>query len=391
MAPKRSSHLDDPPAASSSEEEEEASSEEEASESEEDDEQESQKLKTNSVSSPTNATTATTAATEKKNPSKKADSSSGSESDGDSSSDSEPGDASVKPIASKPMEETPKTKKPRSRAATATTSARPSAKRPSESEVKDSKRAKKGSEQPDGVLTQVEDESKKSGDDSKKLFQRLWSEDDEIVILKGMIDYTAKKGADPFADMNGFYDFIKKSLQIDFTKNQLSDKLRRLKKKYENNAGKKKFNPTKPHDEKVFELSKKIWGGEGGGLKSEQPKANGSTARSSQKGNSKTLASLKAELLSSAEALKDVEKIDINRDGDSSGRLIGFDKSFGALGLPEHIVKKGLDSISELKKAEFHAKWEKIHIAELELFAKRTQLLSDQAKLIAEALKSAHH
>ncbi|PON34664.1 Mediator-associated protein [Parasponia andersonii] len=386
MAPKRSSHLDDPPAASSSEEEEEASS----SSEEEDEEEENDK--TTPLSSPAPAA-------EKKNPSKAPDSTSGSESDADSSSDSEPADSNVKPIASKPMEETPKAKKPRSRptAAAAASSARPSAKRPSESEAKDSKRAKKKGvgPEPDGGSTPAggEDESKKSsGDDSKKLFQRLWSEDDEIVILKGMIDYAAKKGADPSADMTAFLDFIKKSLQLDFTKTQLADKVRRLKKKFENNAGKKKYNPTKPHEEKVFELSKKIWGSEGTSRKPELPKANG-TARNSQKANNnKVLASVKADLLSSPEALNEVAKLDIGLNASGvSGSFAEFDKSLGEFGLSEHVVKQGLDLISESKKAELEAKWKKIRLAELDLFVKRSQLITDQAKLILDAFKSSDH
>ncbi|PON34738.1 hypothetical protein PanWU01x14_342060, partial [Parasponia andersonii] len=204
---------------------------------------------------------------------------------------------------------------------------RRSAKRPSESEAKDSKQEKKkggGSEPNGGSTPGVEDESKKSsGDDSKKLFQRLWSEDDEIVILKGMIDYAAKKGADLSTDMSPFLDFIKKSLQLDFTKTQLADKVRRLK-KLENNAGKKKYNPTKPHEEKVFELSKKIRGSEGNGRKPEQRKANG-TARSSQKDNNNKV----VELLSSPEALNEVEKLDIGLNASGvSGSLAQFDKSW---------------------------------------------------------------
>ncbi|PON84285.1 DNA-binding storekeeper protein-related transcriptional regulator [Trema orientale] len=331
MAPKRSSHLDDPPAASSSEEEEEASS---SSSSEEEND------KTTPLSSPAPAA-------ENNNPSKAPDSSSGSESDAESSSDSEPADSNVKPIAYKPMEETPKAKKPRSRptAAAAATSAGRSAKRPGESEAKDSKRAKKkgGGSEPDGGSTPGggEDESKKSGgDDSKKLFQRLWSEDDEIVILKGMTDYAAKKGADPSADMSAFLDFIKKSLQLDFTKTQLADKVRRLKKKFENNDGKKKYKPTKPHEEKVFELSKKIWGSEGTSRKPERRKANG-TARSSQKANNNKA----AELLSSPEALNEVKKLDIGLNASGvSGSLAQFDKSLGELGLPEH-AKLILDAL----------------------------------------------
>ncbi|XVF01810.1 hypothetical protein REPUB_Repub04eG0121400 [Reevesia pubescens] len=95
---------------------------------------------------------------------------------------------------------------------------------------------------------------------------RLWSEADEIAILKGMIEYKSKKGSDPYADSSGFHDFIKKSIQADVSQYQLKEKIRRLKKKYTTNAekGLNGNDPvfSKPHDQKSFELSKKIWGNE---------------------------------------------------------------------------------------------------------------------------------
>ncbi|MBA0600326.1 hypothetical protein Gorai_006515 [Gossypium raimondii] len=85
----------------------------------------------------------------------------------------------------------------------------------------------------------VVEEVKRTGEDAKKLlFQRLFSEDDEIALLKGMLDYSAKTGADPHTDMNGFYDFVKKSIHTNGEDPTFS----------------------KAHEQKAFELSKKIWG-----------------------------------------------------------------------------------------------------------------------------------
>ncbi|KAM1351270.1 hypothetical protein ACFX13_005210 [Malus domestica] len=386
MAPKRPSPLDEPPAASSAEDEE-VSSEEEG------EEEESGSGSDSEPEEPLPPKTSSSApVSEKKPPPKKPDSSaanskpesssSGSEADSDSDVDK---DLVVKPIASKPMEETPKTKKPRSKpAATATPVAKSGSKRPSETEPKDSKRLKK--KEPD----QLEEEAKKS-----KLFQRIWSDDDEIIILKGMVDYTTKKGADPYSDMGAFHEFIKKSLKVDVTKTQLQDKIRRLKKKYETNVKKKKFNPTKPHDQKVFDLSKKVWGssssGEGSsgvsGL-SEQPKSNGKAR------NTKTLASIRADSLSSPEPPKEAAKVDFGLNpcsSESLSEVIEFDKGFGKLGLPEGVVKQGLELIGGPKRAELKEKWRKLHVAELELFVKRSELMRDQTKVILEALKSSDH
>ncbi|KAI7982803.1 Prefoldin subunit 6 [Camellia lanceoleosa] len=118
----------------------------------------------------------------------------------------------------------------------------------------ESKRAKKKAVDSDVIVQK--DLAKKTGDDMKKqLFQSLWSEDDEIVILKGKIEYTAKKRFDPLVDINAFYDFIKKLLYINVSKAQLSEKVRRLNKKYENNASKSKMGKDRTfRDANVYKL-----------------------------------------------------------------------------------------------------------------------------------------
>ncbi|XP_043698548.1 STOREKEEPER protein-like [Telopea speciosissima] len=180
-------------------------------------------------------------------------------------------DPNIKPISSKPMDDGPKSKKPAAMPSAASSLAalpaksRVAAKRPAESDIDKSKNSKRGKRKPsdDELDAGVsEDAEKKPGDDRKKqLFQRVWTEDDELAILKGMLDYFSMKGTDPSTDMNAFHEYIKKSFHVEFTRNQLADKIRRLKKKYRNNVGKGK-DPvfSKPHEHKAFELSKKIWG-----------------------------------------------------------------------------------------------------------------------------------
>ncbi|PNY04870.1 DNA-binding storekeeper transcriptional regulator [Trifolium pratense] len=99
--------------------------------------------------------------------------------------------------------------------------------------------------------------------DSRKLFQRLWTDEDEIVILQGFLDYNANRGSSYHNDTGSFYDQIKSKIQLDFNKSQLVDKLRRLKKKYRNVVQKfdsgKEFVFKTPHDQATFEISHKIW------------------------------------------------------------------------------------------------------------------------------------
>ncbi|KAJ6417046.1 hypothetical protein OIU84_002859 [Salix udensis] len=150
---------------------------------------------------------------------------------------------------------------------------------------KDLKRAKNKQSDPE-----------KSEDSKKQLFQRLWTEEDEISLLQGIIDFIAEKGVDPSKDTNAFFDFIKQSLHFDVPMTQLKDKISRLRKKFENHVkGKKCENKvfSKPHDQKGFDLLKYIWGSEG------CIKANGkknTNFNDNKKRNSKKLEALKADL-----------------------------------------------------------------------------------------------
>lgn len=105
-------------------------------------------------------------------------------------------------------------------------------------------------------------------DESRKLFQRLWTDEDEIELLQGFLDYNAQRGgphnSSHHHDTAAFYDQIRSKFQLDFNKNQLVEKLRRLKKKYRNVINKfgsgKDYAFKSPHDQATFEISSKIWG-----------------------------------------------------------------------------------------------------------------------------------
>ncbi|TQD82525.1 hypothetical protein C1H46_031906 [Malus baccata] len=76
----------------------------------------------------------------------------------------------------------------------------------------------------------------------------------------------SKKGVAASSNMAPFLEFIKNDLQVDLSTDQLAkkltDKIKRLKKKYQ--AGEDGEDPvfSKPHGLKCFELCKNIWGSE---------------------------------------------------------------------------------------------------------------------------------
>ncbi len=399
MGSKRSSHLDDPPTASSSEEEEEEEEETLSEEEETSSEEEEAAPKISSLPS----TPVTDKKPQPKNPdpapiSKHRLSFSGSGSDSESETDSEsPPDPNVKPIASKPMEDLASSK----------TTKRPNTE--TDETTSSPKRAKKDGSEPNAADGVVSPE-----DSKKKLFQRLWSEDDEIAILQGLLEFVRTECA------TAFHEQLQEAVHKDVTKYQVMDKIRRLKKKYYNNAarGKKGKDPnfSKTHDRKVYEISKMIWASKGAGLQSSVDAKSGGKARGAGqqsfgtsmydwkvrnsyysynykytnnilKGND-SIRSLREELL----AKKNLGKMEMDGILGSSrcfNEMVRFDKNMGVVGLEESVVKRGLDLIGERKRKELEERWKEVNMAELEVFVKRSELISNQARLIFEAYKAA--
>ncbi|KAJ4954936.1 hypothetical protein NE237_011719 [Protea cynaroides] len=136
----------------------------------------------------------------------------------------------------------------------------------------DHKRQRTSSDLPASTSAAASEEKKPPAlDDSRRLFQRLWTDEDEIGLLQGFLEYTMQRGSHNSShhhDTAPFYDQIRTRLQLDFNKNQLVEKLRRLKKKYRNVLSRissgKEFSFKSPHDQATFEISRKIWSGTGG-------------------------------------------------------------------------------------------------------------------------------
>lgn len=292
-------------------------------------------------------------------------------------SDSDEPDSKAKPIASKPVVEAQKASNGPSKArskpvapdpVTPTKSA--AAKRPAEdSAAKDGKKAKKTDE--------GEASEKKSN-----LFQRLWSEEDEIVILEGMIDYTSKKKADPVADLSAFLDFIKQKLHIDVTRTQLQDKIRRLKKKFENNKSKEKEGEqrtfSKPHELKAYDLSKLIWGNEtvkenGGAKVVGSPKSNGRVARKTdgKKANA-----------GEREEAKDVKPMVFKEDKLPAAERLNSDSVGWTVEERMLTAGRGLEGKEE---------WEKLKEEEFELYLKQLEVKVAQTKLVLDFMKGRNH
>ncbi|CAA7041956.1 unnamed protein product [Microthlaspi erraticum] len=122
--------------------------------------------------------------------------------------------------------------------------------------------------------TNVEEKHGKEEDEKKKqvLFQRIFTEEDHIALLQGILDFTSEKGEDPFKEKAEFYNFVKKSISFDASKSQIEEKVRKMKTKFEKaverscargKGGEKEIVYSKASDQKAFDLWRQIWGKEG--------------------------------------------------------------------------------------------------------------------------------
>ncbi|XP_010529017.1 PREDICTED: GLABROUS1 enhancer-binding protein-like [Tarenaya hassleriana] len=421
MAPKRPDPVESPPAASSSEDEDEVES---SSEEETDQDEKKEGLASDDeVDPPVKKRPEATAPVAARNLNRKpeaSESESESGSQTESESESEPeritNDA-VKPLATKPTREP---NKPRSDVVDLP--ANPAAKRPSTELGKEGKvskpmglpansaakrpstemgkegNASKRAKKMEDVKKPDDSESKKTGEDSKKqLFQRLFSEEDEIALLRGMLEFTANNG-DPYDHTDAFCEFVKKSINFNATRAQLFDKIRRLRKKFEKSVKKSvKMGKngedrvySKAHDQKAFDLWKKIWGSDGA-LQSAQKSAK---SKKNQGGSSKArvvLASPKrgeAKMEEDKEVVSNFAPVGCKNMGITGRDMASLLKMENDDGFNELAVMEGWDMVDGAKKRELEEKWKKIRAGQMELLLQRNEFIGEAARLIFEAVKA---
>lgn len=97
-------------------------------------------------------------------------------------------------------------------------------------------------------------------------YQRIWTKQDEIELLKGYLDYIKQQGRTSTTLQNhvaSFYDQVMPKFSTDFNRNQIVEKLRRLKRKHKMVLDKCKevqVSFKSSHEQAIFEISRKIWG-----------------------------------------------------------------------------------------------------------------------------------
>ncbi|KAG5596919.1 hypothetical protein H5410_038151 [Solanum commersonii] len=349
MAPKTKSRLvDQPPSASSSEEQElveESQEEEEEQQSGEEEGEENEEPKTAHPVVKRSLTQKLQFSSE-----------SGSENGSGSESEAESGHSLPSPSAS---DFTVKPSVP-------TKAAAPSksvAKRPQEAQKE------KGRKKP----KIVEEEEKKSAATPRF----LWSDDDQLALLKGIAEYKAVEGMEPKVDMSAFHEFIRGKLQVEVSKSQLSEKLKRLKKKFLTNVkGGEEPVFTKGQDFLVFQHSKRIWGAPGtsNGVKEIVSNSTNGKAKntvevknsSEPKKNAKDFQSEYPHLAASFESMAGMSTMYPNG------------KSF---------LKENMSLIATDKAKVLEEKWKKLEDDEAALMVKRLDFIAEHYGLVVDAMR----
>ncbi|ESQ47440.1 hypothetical protein EUTSA_v10028215mg, partial [Eutrema salsugineum] len=152
----------------------------------------------------------------------------------------------------------------------------------------------------DEVRKKKRSKTEKTEDKKQPSFERVFSEEDSVALLQGFLDFNSTSG-DPFKDKDRFYGFVKDRISANASRNQVTDKVRKLKDRFlktvknsiENGkGGEDTIVYPKDVDQRSFDLWRKIWGREGvfahksltnlqGNIKKEAEKAEMNVVRSS--------------------------------------------------------------------------------------------------------------
>ncbi|KAJ0255157.1 hypothetical protein HA466_0099550 [Hirschfeldia incana] len=192
---------------------------------------------------------------------------------------------------------------------------------------------------------------------------RIWNEEDELTVLKGLVDYRAKTGHEPNSNWADFYRFLGDSIPAKFSKDQVLTKIRKLKGKFI--VSMKKGNTSKSE---AFLLSKTIWGGP-----NESDHSDNNSSKSGE------------EMANDDEPSNEVTKADFEANDESWAVRDAFE-TMVSKGLSEYQKKLQLEKLMNLgsgKRKELSDEWKELCAEEVKLNIKRFKF----SAMLAEAAK----
>ncbi|KAK7391912.1 hypothetical protein VNO78_20336 [Psophocarpus tetragonolobus] len=248
-------------------------------------------------------------------------------------------------------------------------------------------------------------------------YQRLWTKEDEMELLKGYLDYIKQHRRATTTlqnDVASLYDHVRPKLNVDFNKNQLVEKLRRLKRKHKLalDRGKDKEVPFRnPNDQAVFQISHRIWGNDTYNIIDQDALEVDESGHTPESHDLVGNINVKIEQVDNS----DENEIDyrvakrLRLEADDGSRTIDQNNGDRIQGFIEETMKSCfsplLNDVSDEAQEEplsalvpismsicpgevDHEQWKKHRILELEVYLKRLELLQDQIKARLEELRS---
>ncbi|KAI3908284.1 hypothetical protein MKX01_027306 [Papaver californicum] len=243
--------------------------------------------------------------------------------------------------------------------------------------------------------------------DRKPRFQRVFSEEDEIYLLKGFLEIT-QDTPNPAMAAPMLYERVGKSLSGEINQTQLIEKLRKLRQKYTKQVV-EKLVIKNPHEKEIFEISNKIWGenpSRGRRSSSKGPSSNKRVRKRKSSGGDVPKGGIVVGLPSSfaadgkghvadkayyaAEGLNGTD--DDAAPASASAAKIDLANNYSFLmeelnQLPrKSFMKQGLKCLGRAELGMLDENWRLQQIEEAQLSLQRNALIHEQTKMILEAI-----
>ncbi|GMN25358.1 hypothetical protein TIFTF001_000901 [Ficus carica] len=222
----------------------------------------------------------------------------------------------------------------------------------------------------------------------RTLSKRVWTKEDELELLHGFLEHTkgqrkiSKNGRRKKENyVSSFYNEVKPELQQRFNKSQIVEKLRRLRRKYNQNvANYKKINLSldnldqfcfkSSHDKATFEISHEIWN-------SDQTIVDDNVV------TTRTRSQTRSEWLRNTKRVLEIS----DEGSDTTALIMGL-----ALNCPFGLMKFGdgdrHDQVVIKNDVKDDEKWREQQIMELEVYLRRLELVQAQVKAALDKLRS---
>ncbi|KVI08627.1 Protein of unknown function DUF573 [Cynara cardunculus var. scolymus] len=209
-------------------------------------------------------------------------------------------------------------------------------------------------------------------------FHRIWTEPDEIRFLQGLLDCSSQGLSFP-RDLGMYYARFSHGMSQPYTKSQLSEKLRRLRKKFRVISSRLSKGLDKallsPQDRALYDLSKQLW----------EPDLDRPSSPSA-------LSDMNAEMERNPQVVRNEVRVKsgnearVKSGGDTSSGVVHFaTKTLADVldqSLKEIRMMIDLQGHSKLEKdMSFEKRWRDQHIAEFDAFAKRLKLIVEHSSV----------